>query len=361
MSMLKSQLSDLRARIDRIDAQLVELVNQRLRIVEQIGNAKRSAGAHAYSPDRERHILDRISAMNAGPISPEALRAIYREIMSASLALERAPRVALLGPRGSFSHLAARRKFGHSVELETFTTIDACFDAIECSRSELALVPIENSIAGGVGETLDALIERTVNVCGELRLAVHQHLLGNVPLQAIQRVYSKPEVFDQCRKWLLDTGLSSKTSATPSTSRAAELAASEPGSAAIAGELAAELFCLQKIAQFIEDDRSNVTRFIVLGPQTPEPTGCDATLVAFGIGDRAGALVEVLEALRAANVNIIRLQSRPDRRQPWSQSFIMDLDGHASDPRVAAALQEAAKRCNFWKLIGSYPQAREIC
>ena len=289
-----------------------------------------------------------------------ALRSVYRELMSASLALERTPRIAILGPLGSYSHLAGRRKFGHSVEFEPLANITAVFDEVEHGHAEFALAPVENSIVGGVGETLDALIDHDVVVCGEVKLAIHHHLLANCPLDEVRRVYSKPEVFAQCQRWLAETGLLARTIPAASTSAAAEIASRESGAAAIAGDLAAELCQLGKIAEFIEDEPGNVTRFLILGTSKVGITGADKTSIVFSVGDEPGTLMDALGVFREHEINMTRIESRPDRRRRWAYHFFVDIDGHVDTPQVADALEYTAKRCQHWKVLGSYPRAQEI-
>ncbi|MFQ5494162.1 MAG: bifunctional chorismate mutase/prephenate dehydratase, partial [Phycisphaerae bacterium] len=354
MSDLEKELAAIRAELDGVDERLVELINERAELARRIGQAKADAGLRVYAPDRERQVLDRIGELNRGPMPPAALRSVYRELMSASLALERSPRIALLGPAGSYAHLAGRRRFGASVEFETVATIAAVFDEVEHGHAEFGLAPVENSIIGGVGETLDALIDRNVTVCGEVNLAVHHHLLGEGPLASIQRVYSKPEVFAQCQTWLAETGLIAKTVPTASSSAAAQRAAEEPGAAALASERAAELFNRGKIAEHGEDDPGTVTRFLIIGTTMPKPTGRDKTSLVFGVGHESGRLAETLDVFKTAGLNMTRIESRADRRRRWAYYFFVDIEGHAETPDVARALRDAAGRCLFWKVVGSY-------
>ncbi len=360
MSKSKRDLETIRAQLDALDEELVGLMNRRADLARKIGQAKASAGMRVYAPDRERQVLERVSSLNCGPMSAEALRSVYRELMSASLALERSPRIALLGPPGSYSHLAGRRKFGTSVEFEIVSTITAVFDLIERGHAEFGLVPVENSIAGGVGETLDALIARDLRVNGELNLAVHHHLLSRSAMETIERVYSKPEVFAQCQNWLQEMRLSDKVVAVASTSAAAEIAAREEGAAAIAGDLAAELYELTRIAEFVEDHPGNITRFLILGTSTPNSTGDDKTSIVFSVGHQPGHLVDALSVFRDAGLNMTRIESRPDRWQRWTYYFFIDIEGHAETAWIKAALAETAGRCSFWKVLGSYPRSPEV-
>ncbi len=359
MSDLDAMLVQLRARIDAVDVELVRLINERATLVQEIGVAKAAAGVRVYTPDREKAVLDRVGELNRGPITAAALRAVYRELMSASLALERAPRIAVLGPAGSFSHLAGRRKFGLSVEFEFLAGIGDVFDAVQRGRAESGLVPVENSTAGGIGETLDLLGDRDVRVCGEVNVAVRHHLLGSCALDEVERVYSKPEVFQQCHRFLDATGLLARTVATTSTSAAAEIAAREPRAAAIAGELAAEVFGLARIAEFIEDDPGNVTRFLILAPAAARPTGSDKTSIVFSVGHQPGTLAAVLDVFRTTGINMLRIESRSNRRRKWDYHFFVDLEGHCDRPPLSDTLAEAAKACSSLKILGSYPRSDE--
>lgn len=311
-------------------------------------------------PDRERAVLDLVRGLNEGPLSDRTIGAIYRELMSGSLALERPPRVAYLGPAGSFSHLAATRKFGASVDYEALGHIGACFDEIERDRVDLALVPVENSLGGGIVDTLNAFIGRAVHVCGEINLAVHHHLLGHGPLDRVERVYSKPEAFGQCQKWLTETGLIAKTQAVSSTSKAAEMAAEEPASAAIGSRLAGDLFGLRVVADRVEDDPNNVTRFVVIGKKAAKPTGDDKTAIYFHAADRPGSLVETLDAFRKGGINMSFIQSRPSRVRRFDYAFFVDLAGHVEDGPVATAIDDARTHCADLKVLGSFPRADEV-
>ncbi len=353
-------LHSIRSDLDVVDERLVALVNERAKLAEQIGKIKATSGQRVYAPDRERRVLNRVCAMNQGPMPDVALRCVYRELMSASLALERTPRIAILGPPGSYSHLAGRRRFGHSVEFEPVANIAAVFDEVEHGHAEFALAPVENSIVGGVGETLDALIDHDVVVCGEVNLAVHHHLLANCPLDEVRRVYSKPEVFAQCHRWLAETGLLSRTVPAASTSAAAEIAAREPGAAAIAGDLAGELSQLTRIAEFVEDESGNVTRFLIIGTSQVGSTEADKTSIVFSVGDEPGRLMDALAVFREHGINMTRIESRPDRRKRWAYHFFVDIDGHLDTPEVADALEHTSQRCQHWKVLGSYPRAQEI-
>ncbi len=360
MGDVDAQLAALRGRIDAIDADLVRLFNERASAAAEIGRIKRQTGDATYVPARERAVLDRVTAANAGPLSNDTIVAIYRELMSGSFTLERAPRVAFLGPAGSFSHLAATRKFGSSVEFEPLKQISAVFEEIERGHVDLGIVPIENTLGGGVVDTLDAFADRSVQICAEVFLSVQHHLLGDCPLEQVARVYSKPEVFSQCQRWLTETGLAAKTIAVASTSKAAEMARDEPGSAALGSELAGELYGLRKICDRVEDDPGNMTRFLVLGRERARPTGADKTALLFVAADRPGSLVEVLDVFRQAGVNMTFIESRPSRQKKFEYRFFVDIEGHAETAGVAEVIEAARQHCQMLRVLGSFPRAEEV-
>ena len=360
MSDLEQQLNTFRAKIDEIDEKIVALLNDRAKVVLDIGKAKDASGGSTYVPNRESEVLDRVSKLNPGPLPDQTIRAIYRELMSGSLVLEQPPRIAYLGPPGSFSHMAAKRKFGSTVEYEALRSITAVFDEVERRRADLGLVPIENTTGGGVTDTLDALIDRQVTVCGELNLGVHLHLLGKGTIEQVEKVYSKPEAFAQCRGWLTETGLIDKMQGVSSTSRAAELAADDPTAAGIGSALAGEIYGLNRLADSIEDNPNNVTRFLVIGQTPAKPTGDDKTAIYFHAADRPGALVEVLAMFRQLGINMTFIQSRPARQKGFDYAFFVDVEGHRECGKLPDALEHVTQFCNNLKLLGSFPYAREV-
>ncbi len=354
-----TDLAALRRRIDALDAQLVALLSERGRVAAEIGRIKSAAGTPIYAPDRESEVLQRLRRLNDGPFPERVLEAIYRELMSGSFLLERPLRIAYLGPQGSFSNLAALAKFGAAVNYTPVTDIAAVFSEVARAHCDFGVVPVENSTGGGIGDTLDALASGEVCICAEILVRVHHNLIGRVPLEQVERVYSKPEVFEQCKQWLLETGLADKTVPVASSSKAAELAAGEDRTAAIGSKLAAELHGLPIQLERIEDNPSNLTRFFVLGRETPGPTGDDKTAIMFVTHDRAGALVDVLDVFRRANVNLSMITSRPSRRRNWEYCFFVDADGHQTDAVLATALADAQAQCSLLKVLGSFPRGTE--
>ena len=353
-------LDELRRQIDAIDQELVALLNRRAEIVIEVGRIKNADGTPIYAPDREKAVFEKVCKANQGPLPDKTLVAIYRELMSGSFALERPLRIAYLGPEGSYSHLAAVEKFGSSVEYEPVANINGVFDEVAREHADFGIVPIENTVGGGVIDTLDALVETDVQICAEINRAIHHNLLANCSLEEVQRVYSKPEVFAQCQRWLSETDLAGKTISVASTSSAAEQARDEKGAAAIASALAAELYGLKIVCANIEDNAKNVTRFFVMGHRPAKPTGDDKTSVVFTTKDEPGALVSVLQAFKDGGVNMSFIQSRPSKKRNWEYYFFGDLKGHQSEPHVTKAIADARKHCLRLNVLGSYPRATEM-
>jgi chorismate mutase/prephenate dehydratase len=353
------QLADLRRRIDAIDQQLVALLNERARVVVDIGHVKRESGkTPIYAPDREQSVLDRIRQANTGPLPDACLMAIWRELMSGSFALERHLRIAFLGPSGSFSHLAAMRQFGSCVEYAPVESIPAVFHTVEARRVDLGLVPIENSIGGGIHDTLDCFLHTTVRVCAEVLIPIHHHVLSRSEPAQITRVYSRPEVFEQCRTWLSTNLRDAERIAMTSSAKAAERASQEDGAAAIGSHLAAEIYNLPTRFECIEDNPNNITRFFVIGHQTSRPTGDDKTAVVFTTAHKPGALASVIDVFRDQGVNLTHIDKRPSQRINWEYYFFIDCEGHADEPHVAKALADARQHCLQFTVLGSFPRAR---
>ena len=353
-------LDDLRKRIDEIDKQLVALLNERASVVVEIGELKSKDDRPVYAPDREKQVLAKITAANKGPLPDRTLTAIWREMMSGSFVLEKPLRIAYLGPEGSFSHTAAMLKFGQSVEYEPLADIRSIFDEISKGHCDLGIVPIENSSGGGVIETLDALIDSDVKICAEVLMAIHHNLLANYPLEQVEKIYSKPEVFAQCRNWLSATFKEAKTIPAASTARAAQMAAAEPAAAAIGSKGAAEIYGLKIICENIEDIANNITRFLVASREDAKPTGEDKTAMLFSTAHKAGALVDVLEVFKKYNLNLTNIESRPSRKREWEYYFFVDLLGHRTQERVQIGLEEARQHCLQLSVLGSFPRATEL-
>jgi len=357
-----SDLEKLRKKIDAIDEQLVELMNERAKVVIEVGDIKKQDknAPPIYAPDREQAVLEKIKEHNKGPLPNRTLMAIYREMMSGSFFLERPLRIAYLGPEGSFSHTAAMSKFGQSVDYEPQPDIWGVFDEISHEHCDLGIVPIENSIAGGIIETLDALIESPVTICAEVQLEIHHNLLAKCSLEEISKVYSKPEVFAQCRRWLSATLPKVGTIAAASTAEAAHLVVNEPNTAAIGSRLAAELYGLQIVCENIEDMRNNVTRFFVIGREPARPTGKDKTALVFSTAHKVGALADVLQTFRNFGINLTNIESRPSKKRQKEYYFFVDCQGHQNDENMKKALEEAERHCQQISILGSFPAATEV-
>jgi len=352
-----TSIDGLRRRIDEIDAQVVELLNQRASVVVEIGNLKRRNSAQVYAPLREIEVLRRACELNQGPLPASAVRAIFREVMSACIALEHPLKVAYLGPQSTFSHLAAQAKFGGSVEYIPSRDILGIFRAVARGAANLGVVPVENSIDGGVTDTLDGFMTYSLQICSELLMEVHHCLMAPSRETVIEKVYSKPQVFAQCGRWLSEHYPDAELISVSSTARACEVAAQEAGAAAIAHSAAATTYGLTILHKNIEDVARNVTRFVVLGQESCAPSGRDKTSLVLSVAHRAGALVEALEPFRANGISLTRIESRPSKRNAWEYYFFVDFEGHQEDEAVRRTIEQVHKACNYLQVLGSYPLA----
>jgi chorismate mutase/prephenate dehydratase len=353
-------LSKLRERIDSLDRELVDLLNQRADVVVQVGKAKQHDGTPIYAPDRETSVLSRVISSNQGPLPDRTLEGIWRELMSGSFRLERPLRIGFLGPKGSFSHLAALRHFGSSTELFPVPAIESVVEDVVTSRADYGLVPYENSIGGSITETLDALAELDAPVCAETLVAIDQALMANCAPEEIKAVASKPEALAQCRKFLRTNLPTVEVIETTSTSAAVERASKAPRMAAIGCRLGGEIHGVNVLFDRIQDRAENITRFLVIGRQEPGPTGNDRTTVQFQTDHRPGALVDVLVEFRDAGVNLAHIDKRPSGLDNWSYTFFVDLEGHRQDVNVAAAIEAARSHCVSLNVRGSFPRAQRV-
>ena len=349
-------LEKLRKQIDGLDAELVKLLNERIKVALEIGKTKKEQGGEIYVPSREKAVFDRIAALNNGPLPEESARAIYREIMSAALALESNLKIAYLGPPATFTHQAAHAKFGASVDYHPVGTITDVFTAVERGTADYGVVPIENSIEGAVTHTFDQFTGTPLKICAEIYLPVSLYLLASVPKDQITRVCSKQEAIGQCRRWLSENLSGVELDAVNSTALAAEMA-STSDCGAIASALAADLYGLNVIAESIQDVSGNTTRFLVIGRKYSEPTGDDKTSIYFGIKDEVGALHDALDSLKTNGINMTKIESRPSKNKAWEYYFFVDFEGHADDPPVKTALNALEKHCAVLTVLGSYPKA----
>jgi chorismate mutase / prephenate dehydratase len=348
-------LEELRAAIDGIDDRILDLLRERAGLVEKVGQVKDKSGESYYAPEREEALLRRLVAANRSRLPESSLRAIYREILSSMRALEQTIKVAYLGPRSTFSHLAAARQFGSAVELLPERTIADVFEAVERGRAHYGVVPIENSQEGSVNATLDRFMDSEARICAQIFLPVELDLLGRGPLERVRKIYSHPQPFGQCRRWLADRMPSAECIEVSSTARAAEMAAADETAAALAGSQAGEEFGLPVLARAIQDSASNVTRFFVIGRQPARPSGRDKTSVMFAVKDQPGALAKALAPFEKSGISLSRIESRPSKRQAWEYYFFADIAGHAEEVEVAAALKELSGVCAFTRILGSYP------
>ena len=355
------ELAPLRSQIDALDAQIVGLLNERAKVVVQIGHLKQKSNEPIYAPDREQIVLGKVRGLNAGPLPDRCLEAVYRELMSGSFALEKPLRIAFLGPAGTFSHAAAVRKFGSSVEYVPLADIPAVFEEVVRGHVDYGLVPVENSLHGGVIDTLDAFLgSSSARICAEVRITVHHYLLAKGPWETVRTIYSKPEVFSQCRHWLAGVAKDRDVSGVASTSKAAELAATQPGVAAIGTRIAAEMNGLQVLFENIEDDPENETRFLVIGREPARRTGDDKTAVMFTTAHKPGALADVLDVFKANGINLTDIEKRPSKKVNWEYYFFIDAQAHADDAAMRTAIEQAKQHCLQLTVLGSYPRAAEV-
>ena len=348
-------LDKIRKRIDELDQKIIELLNDRTKLVLDVGRMKEQSGSSIYAPEREAQVYQKIQDAAKGPLSKEALKAIYREIMSASIALEKPVCIAYFGPEATFTHLAAISKFGASVNYVPLPNIYSVFTEVEQNRADYGVIPVENSIEGGVTHSLDMFIESDLKICSEIFFEISHHLMSNSALKDVKRIYSHPQVFGQCRNWIKNNMPRAELIDTSSTTAAAKRAQSEDGAAAIASKLAATLYNLPVLMDNIQDFSQNVTRFLVISRQMPPPTKKDKTSILVSIRDKVGALYEMLDPIRKAKVNMTKIESRPSKKKAWEYYFFIDFEGHADQPRFRKMLDKMEERVKFLKILGSYP------
>jgi chorismate mutase/prephenate dehydratase len=346
-----------RKAIDKLDTQIVKLLNDRTQHVLEIGAIKVKAGEEIYAPHRERAVLQRICRLNQGPITSESLRAIYREVMSSALSLEKSMTIAYLGPEATFTHQAAIRRFGSSLRYAAQKTIADVFAEVTKNRADYGVVPVENSTEGVVTHTLDMFVDSDLKIVSQIILPIQHCLMSKYPRDRIKKLYGHPQTLGQCRGWIQNHLRDLEIIETSSNARSAELAARERKSAAIAGVLAAERYGLDILECDIQDNSANATRFLVLGRQCSPPTGRDRTSLMLSITHEVGALHQALAAFRRFKLNMTKIESRPNKRRAWEYYFFVDCEGHKEDRKVAKAIAELEKQCNFVKVLGSYPNS----
>ncbi|MBL9219783.1 MAG: prephenate dehydratase [Opitutaceae bacterium] len=358
---MKKQLARVRNQIDALDREIVERLNTRLKCAQQIGEIKRGAKTRIYVAEREADVLRRVSAANRGPLKPAALQAIYREIMSAALALEKPLCVAYLGPEATNTHAAALRKFGSSVDYRPMATIADIFTAVEKGEADYGVVPVENSTEGAVRDSLDLFVETPLKIVAELHQEIEHTLLSRSPLAKIKKVYSKDQALAQCRRWLQRNLPHARLVDVDSTALGVQVAAREKGAAAIAPRLAGERYGVPVAATHIQDLKNNTSRFVFLGREASGSAGSghDKTSLLVSLHHEPGALLHALQPFNRRKLNLTRIESRPSRLKPWDYIFFLDVKGHYEDPQMQAALKELSRKCPLVKWLGSYPVAKK--
>lgn len=350
------ELEKLRKEIDRIDLEIMRLLNERASLAISIGKIKKEERLAAHVPQREREIYERLEKENKGPFPNEALRVVFREIMSASLALELPLRVAYLGPKATFTHLACMKQFGFFGNYIPVNSIQEVFAEVERGRADYGVVPIENSTEGVVNHTLDMFIESNLKITSEILQEVSHHLLSLAGvMEDVKCIYSHPHAIAQCSAWIKHNLPKVPIVEVSSTARAAEICVDDPSAAAIASELAAQLYGLKVIKSHIEDYTNNYTRFLVIARNYVQKSGKDKTSIMFSIKDRVGALYHVLKTFTEHDINLTKIESRPSRKKAWDYIFFVDLQGHIEDEKVKRALEKLEPQCVFLKVLGSYP------
>lgn len=351
-------LKRLRRTVDFIDSQILELLNKRAGVILDIGKVKARKGKAVYVPDREADVYKKLSARNNGPLPNESVRAIFREIMSSALQLEKPLAIAYLGPELTFTHMAALKKFGSSVNYAGCETITDVFAEVQKLRADYGVVPIENSIEGAVNHTLDMFVDSDLKICSEIYLEISHSLLSKESNKSkIKKIYSNPQVFGQCRLWLEANLPKVSLVEVSSTAKAAEIASKERGSGCIASELASKRYNLKVLYRSIEDSTHNVTRFLVIGKSDVKPTKRDKTSIMVSVKDRIGALHDILVPFKRSGINLTKIESRPSKMRAWEYYFFVDMEGHYLDSGLSKALKALRGSSNYLKILGSYPVA----
>ncbi len=351
----------VRQQIDATDEELLALINQRLKLAKTIGEIKNREELATLDPKREQEVFEHLRRYNAGPLTEDGLRNIFREIISAARQVQRPLSVAFLGPEATFTHLAAIKKFGRSTLFKPLSTIPEVFITVEKGNHHLGVIPIENSTEGVVNETLDQFVDTKLQICGEIYLEISHDLISRSgQVHDIEIIYTHPQAHGQCRQWLQRHLPHLPVLEVSSTGLAAQKAAHNPNSAAIASGFAASLYELRVVESRIEDHRENATHFFIVGPYAPGATGVDKTSIIFAVTDTPGALYTMLRPLAEQGINMTRIVSRPMKTIAWRYLFFVDLDGHREEPALAACLQEMEEMSAFFKILGSFPQSEAV-
>ncbi len=356
LTMTDDKLKPLREQIDAIDAQLLDLLNRRARVAQEVGHVKAETNAPVFRPEREAQVLRKVADSNSGPLASQDVQTIFREIMSSCRALERRVTVAYLGPAGTFSEQAVYRQFGRAVEGLPCATIDEVFRAAEAGTADFGVVPVENSSEGAINRTLDLLLQTTLSISGELSIPIHHSLMTKSgSMEGVTRICAHSQALAQCQAWLNQQYPNIERQAVASNGEAARLASEDPTMAAIAGEIAGQRYNLGIVKAHVQDDPHNRTRFAVIGRLQPGPSGKDQTSLVLAVPNKAGAVVNLLAPLAKHSVSMTRFESRPARIGTWEYYFYVDVEGHAEEPKVTAALAELRQNAAFFKVLGSYP------
>jgi len=352
-------LNQLRQKIDAIDDQILDLLNQRAEVVIEVGSAKADSSREYYVPSREKAIYDRLIAKNSGHFPEDGIRRVFREIISASLSLEQPLKVAFLGPQATFTHVAAMQQFGFSAQLVPSKNIPAIFDEVARGRASYGVVPVENSNEGVVSHTLDMFMSSDLKIIAEILLEVSHDLLNVTGrIEDVRKVISHPQAIAQCRSWLEENLPDVALLDANSTANAAQQAAEDESAAAIASGTAATLYGLRVVKHKIEDNPNNFTRFLVIGKEMQGASGNDKTSILFSVKDQPGVLFHMLEPFSKRDINLTKIESRPMKSKAWEYIFFLDMVGHIEDPQIAEAIEELRGYCQFLKVLGSYPKIR---
>jgi chorismate mutase/prephenate dehydratase len=346
----------LRKKIDQIDEKIVELLNERASVAVDIGHQKRLNNEEIYVPSREKQVLDRLTRLSRGPLSEAAIRSVFRQVIGSCRSLESPLKIAFFGVEATYSHLAARERFGATATFVPTTTISEVFQEVTQRRADYGVVPVENSTEGVVAHTLDLLVDSDLQICGEIFLDIHHHLLSKSGRREdVGKIVSHSQALAQCRQWLALHLPHVAVEPVASTAHAAMMAVEDKSLAAIASSLAGEIYELEPVAVNIEDQRNNITRFLTIGYTDSKPGIKDKTSLVFSVKDEPGILYRMLEPFAASSINLSKIESRPIKNKPWEYMFFLDLKGHKEEPRVKQAIQQLEQNSVFLKILGSYP------
>jgi len=353
-------LADLRQKIDGVDAEIIELLNQRVGLAREIGHEKLKSGGAIYVPSREEEVFGHLTAKSKGPLNAQAIRKIYREVISAAISLEKPLLIGYLGPEATYTHQAALKQFGSSLRYQPLGSVPDVFTAVKRGDADYGVVPIENSTQGTVISSLDMLAEAELKIIAQIYLEIAHCLISRSPLNEIRSVHSKDNALGQCRQWLARMLPHAEMVEAGSTAAAVLHARDHQGSAAIASSIAAELYGVPIVAENVMDKTDNITRFLVIGKESVGPckNGQDKTSLLFTLNDKPGALLRALQCFSFRGINLSKIESRPSRRRVWDYHFYVDIEGHYEHEKVREALEELQTLCPIVKWLGSYPDTR---